>query len=165
MQTTITLTSDAYLKQINNIYYYSLDFNNTDDNINGWYKFDSSLSIINGKSSQMEYVIVHFITEFTLTDDTRFYIYINSDYITIDGNNYTINLSNVYGWGGLISNGDSRNNGYSNIIVQNFIISNSGGNLLPTSGYLFSSFFGNLTSGPIRVTNCIHNGNIDEEGG
>ena len=102
---------------------------------------------------------------------------VGSSYITFDGSGNTININNIQNYPGFIQNGTGNNGfidptgaGYSNVIVQNFIIDESSPERLSTlypgsqtseraGGWLCQSSFGKKVSAN-QILNCINNNPI-----
>jgi hypothetical protein len=95
------------------------------------------------------------------------YFITGSEYITYDGTGKTITISNVTNYLGLIRNGTSSSNGYSNVTLQNINSSISGNSTLEINGgYICQSYFGRGVNN-IVVNNCSNSGavNNDDAGG
>lgn len=81
---------------------------------------------VNGGSINLP-TIITIGENLTLSDGTNYFI-IDSEYITIDGNNNLISINNVTNYNGLIQNGNLNAfiNGKSNVTVQNIGIASTG---------------------------------------
>jgi hypothetical protein len=75
--------------------------------------------------------------------------------------NITVNIAN---YDGLIANGDSGVNGYSDIYVYNILVDGTGGSLQIGAGWVAKGFFANGASGCF-IINCSSNGSISGNGG
>ena len=108
-------------------------------------------------------VIITFGANLTLSSILHFFI-INSEYITIEGNNKILTI-NISSYPGLVRNGTISVNGFSNINIQNISISSTG-SLSSGSGWFAQSYFGN-SSTIILLSNLSSNGviSVAENGG
>jgi len=105
-------------------------------------------------------VIISFSENITLNNVSK-YFNTGSPYITYDGTGKTITISNVSNYLGLILNGTSSVNGYSNITVQNINNAISGSSTLASSGgYICQSYFGKSANN-IIVNNCYNSGAVN----
>lgn len=92
------------------------------------------------------------------------YFITGSSYITYDGTGKTVTISSVTNYLGLIQNGTSSANGYSNITVQNINNAISGSSTLAVNGgWICQSYFGKSVSN-ILIDNCINSGIISNNG-
>jgi hypothetical protein len=96
----------------------------------------------------------------TITFITAFYFLSTSQYFIIGGNNITIDANNIpcyvyncTNYNGLIQNGTSTTNGYSNITIQNFNIQTSGSTINSNGSWLCQTYFGRNASN-ITVKYC-----------
>uniref|UniRef100_A0A6C0AHG8 Hedgehog/Intein (Hint) domain-containing protein n=1 Tax=viral metagenome TaxID=1070528 RepID=A0A6C0AHG8_9ZZZZ len=158
-------TNNVYLKQINDILYYSFDLTNPDENITGWSIITIPISIGNGNSSPTENITVLFLTDFNYEIGVTVFK-VTSDYITFDGNNFVIRYLGTGVVPGVIMN-----IAYSNMLIRNFNVFNainSESAVNGNEGFLCGSHFGKNTTGPITIHNCVNYGNYlenDNSGG
>ena len=112
-------------------------------------------NIINNTSNPTSYLIINFTSNINLNSSTQYFI-IGSQYILIDGLNYTITIT--------INTGDNylglvQNSTYGNITIQNIKVDGTNSNLLTNGGWIGQSYFknGNFTNcssiGPIGNSN------------
>ena len=108
-------------------------------------------NIINNTSNPTSYLIINFTSNINLNSSTQYFI-IGSQYILIDGLNYTITIT--------INTGDNylglvQNSTYGNITIQNIKVDGINSTLRTGGGWIGQSFFkyGNFT-------NCSSNGPI-----
>lgn len=100
----------------------------------------------------------------TFTSSSQYFI-INSSNITFDGNNKTITISSVPSYPGLIRNGTSVANGYSNTIVKNIgVLANLSSSLSQYGGWIGQAYWAKNTSGCI-INTCYSTGNISSFNG
>ncbi len=107
-------------------------------------------------------VLIVKITTDIIVNNFYFYFICGSEYITIDGQDYTFNINNVSNFLGLIQNGVSlsNGNGKSNIIVKNIKIDKSGTtSLIDGGGYICQSYFGKGSSN-ISIIFCSNKGRL-----
>jgi hypothetical protein len=96
------------------------------------------------------------------TGGTSGYFIAGTTYITFDGSGNTITIDTITNYPGFIRNGTSsvNGNGKSNIAVQNFTTTISGGSTLATNaGWLCQSYFSKAVAGN-TITNCTNNGAV-----
>ena len=107
---------------------------------------------INGGTSESP-IIVTFGDDITLNSSSQYFI-IGSEYITIDGDNFTVIIDGVTDYPGLVQNGLENTNGFSNITIENINISTLNNSIIAfRSGWLCHSFFGS-NSFFISINNC-----------
>jgi hypothetical protein len=84
---------------------------------------------------------------------------------TIDGLGYSIDVSGVSDYPGLIRNGTNSTNGKSNIVVKNIGVKSShGSNLIVNGGWIGQTYYSNNVSGNI-VQNCYYSGRVSNNSG
>ena len=90
------------------------------------------------------------------------YFIIGSDYINIDGQNNIVTITDIVDYPGLIQNGTSISDAYTNITVENIGILNSDTTtLLSYGGWLCHQYYGrNISTGKIIIQNCYSTGII-----
>ena len=108
---------------------------------------------INNTSLEEDVLTVYFTTDLFLSNtygDINGYFIMDTSYITIEGNNNIVNITNITGYYGLINNIT-----YENIIIQNLgVITDNLSNLQSRSGWIGQqSFIG-------TATNCYSTGDI-----
>ena len=115
------------------------------------------------ENTSTDVLTVKFITdmEFTTTDH---YFICGSENITFNGLKYdrdraTISFNGVESCLGLIQNGNSGTNGYSNITVKNIHVASSG-TLANAVGWVCHSWFGKGSS-DVLIDNCSSSGDIN----
>jgi hypothetical protein len=95
------------------------------------------------------------------TGGTSGYFIAGTTYITFDGSGNTITIDTITSYPGFIQNGTVSVNGNSNIAVQNFTTTISGGStLLAEAGWLCQSYFSKGVAGN-TITSCTNNGEIN----
>ena len=161
---TISVTDNAYLKQVGGNSYYSFALSNANDDVTDWIEFTWPISVQNGNDTPVTNVTVHFITSFTFTVGINdfYFILLQSDYITLNGSEVHFDFSTSF-YPAPIQNGNGTDAilltaGYSYITIQNFSIIITGTPSL--QGYLCGPYFGAGTSGPITVSNCTTSGDV-----
>ena len=107
-------------------------------------------------------VVITIGNDITLNNNNNYFI-IGSEYIEFQGNNNTITIDSVTNYIGLIQNGTDTINGYSNITINNIIMTTSNVSTLnDDAGWICQIYFANNTiSGTITIFNCSNNGNIE----
>jgi hypothetical protein len=101
------------------------------------------------------------ISNTTVGTGTNGYFITGSSYITYDGTGKTITIANVSNYPGLISNGSSSQNGFSNVTVENINNAISGSSTLALlGGWVCQSYFGKAVSN-IFISNCSNSGNVN----
>ena len=127
------------------------------------------LQITNSSPSSSNVLTVQFNTDITIGSSigTNGYFIINSQYIEVNGNNKVVTINGVTNYLGLIRNGTSSNNGYTNISIEDLgVVTSNGSTLGIYGGWIGQEYFGrNISSGTISVTNCYSTGNIGSEAG
>ena len=124
------------------------------------------IQITNSSPSSSNILTVMFNTDITIGSSigTNGYFIINSQYITINGNNKVVPINGVTNYPGLFQNGTGSNNGYTNIIIKDLgVITSNNNSTLGGSGggWIGQQYFGRyISSGTITVTNCYSTGNI-----
>ena len=119
---------------------------------------------INGGTSGTPTVIT-LSSNLTLTTVNSYFI-IGSQYITFNGAGYTITISSVTNYTGLIQNGTGTN-AFDNVAINNLTISSSSSTITSNSGWICKRFFGTNSTVTTNVTmsNCSSNGPILTNGG
>jgi hypothetical protein len=97
-------------------------------------------------------VIISFSENISLSSVSQYFM-CGSEYISFDGTGKTITISNVTSYLGLINNGTSSINGYSNIIIQNILFTTINSTLVYRGGWICQSFFGNSSFNTL-ISNC-----------
>ena len=115
---------------------------------------------VNGGTSSSP-VIVTFSDNITL-DSALQYFKIESEYVTIDGNNKNVTINGVNSYPGLVQNGTSGTNGYSNVTVQNINVDSISSILADSMGWIGHSYFG-INSSDVIVDSCSSSGDINGE--
>ena len=136
----------------------------TNANLNNIDLYTWPITITGGTSSSR--VVITFGDNITINNVNKYFI-IQSDYVTVDGSNQTVTVSDVTNFLGLIRNGTGDasteakiTNGYSNITVQNIKISATMSTLAEYGGWICQAFFGNTSSGTNVISNCTNNNGI-----
>lgn len=113
---------------------------------------------------------VLFLSNLTLSVSQNQYFSCNSNNIqfgdtSLDATGSRANITvNIANYDGLIANGDSGVNGYSDIYVYNILVDGTGGSLQIGAGWVAKGFFANGASGCF-IINCSSNGSISGNGG
>ena len=137
---TSTSINTPYVLSVVNTISTSTILNNTNLN-DGLYTWPIT---INGGTASVPTVIT-FSENITLSTDANQYFIIGSQYVTIDGGNKTVTISNIGGYLGLIKNGDflTPTFGYSNTTITNINITNFGtSNQSETGGWICQAGYG-----------------------
>jgi len=134
----------------------STSFSQADANSQGW-----PITISGGSLSNP--VIITLSENISLSQNFHYFI-IASEYVTIDGNNKSITLDNVFNYPGLVQNGTNSLSGYNNVTITKIkLVSNSAG-LATEGGWIGQTFFGFNTSSVI-ISNCSSDGETTNAGG
>jgi hypothetical protein len=147
------IASKLVIKVLNNIINTNTTITNTDISTYVW-----PITILGGTSSNV--VTITLGTDITLNSSSEYFI-IGSQYIIFDGGNKTITINGVTNYPGLVLNGTSSSNGYSNITIQNINVSTSNGSTIAfQKGWICWDYFGKASSNN-QVTNCSSSGAIN----
>jgi len=137
-----------------------------------WISIDNGnwpLQITNSSPLSSNILTVKFNTDITISSSIGIngYFIINSEYITINGNDKVITIDNITNYPGLIQNGTSSNNCYTNININDLgVVTSNNSTLADGGGWIGRSYFSNgISSGIISVTNCYSTGDIGSNGG
>jgi hypothetical protein len=135
----------------NNIYYFIESGSLTQ--ITSW-----PVTIVNSNPVSGNILTVSITSDITISDSTvgtgtNGYFITGSEYITYDGTGKTITISNVTDYLGLIQNGTSSVNGYSNITLKNILFTTINSTLVFRGGWICQSFFGNSSFNTL-ISNC-----------
>jgi hypothetical protein len=104
-------------------------------------------------------VVIRFDSHLIFEDNDHYFI-IGSNNVNIDGCGNTVDISGVSEYPGLVRNGTSETNGYSNTTIQNLgIISVGSTTLNGSNGWIGQSYYGANASGNI-IQNCYSTGDI-----
>ena len=170
----LTTNNNIYIKQLSdNSVWYSTT-NNSDNNTNtgSWTRIDANvdwqivLNNTNTTKTEINLLKLTLLTDIIIKNINNCLI-INTDYITIDGNNKTIVISGISNYPGLIQNGTGNSSaetintlGKNNIIIQNINISTTNSTLAQYGGWICQAFYGNTSSGTNIISNCTNNNGI-----
>ncbi len=93
------------------------------------------------------------------------YIQIGNDLLNVDGTRTVVTIDGISNYAGLVKNGDSGNNGYDNIQVQNIGVVTSNGSILAQSaGWLCQQYFGKFAANNV-IQSCYSTGDITNNAG
>lgn len=175
-----TTNNNIYIKQLSDKSVWYSTTNNADDNTNigTWTQINANvdwqivLNNTNTTKTEANRLILTILTDITIGNINNCLI-VNTDYITIDGNNKTITIDgNIINYPGLIQNGTGNSStktintiGKNNITIQNINISSSNSTLVQYSGWICQAFYGNTSSGTNTISNCSNNGIISSKSG
>jgi len=134
-----------------------------------------NVQVTNTDTSSGNFLIIEFITDITFDTNvggTSGYFNCNSSNIQFgsislkeDGTRPIITIHGVTGYPGLIANGSSSGNGFSNIYVFNLDIRARGGSTLATNGgWIGQAYFGRHAQNN-NIINCSSDGVIIDGGG
>jgi hypothetical protein len=171
----LATNNNIYIKQLsNNSIWYSTT-NNSDDNTStgSWTRINANvdwqirLSNTNITKTETNRLKLTLLTDIIINNVDNCLI-INTDYITIDGNNKTIVISSISNYPGLIQNGTGNSSaetintlGKNNITIQNInSISSTNSTLAQYGGWICQAFYGNTSSGINTISNCTNNNGI-----
>jgi hypothetical protein len=164
--TTTTIAGDAsnvYIRQIEGSYEYSFDQIN-------WVLFNTPTTVINTDTGA-GILTVEFVSDFEFTSINDYFIcgsshiQFGSASLKNDGSRPIITVDGISDYLGLIRNGTSGSDGYSNITVFNLAVNATNGSTLATNGgWIGHEYFG---KGAIEnyIINCASNGPISENSG
>jgi hypothetical protein len=118
------------------------------------------------------YLKVYFTTDITLTGGADRFFICGSEYLQFgnttlnsDGTRPLVTIQNVVNYPGLIRNGTSGSDGYTNIAIVNLnILSEGTSSLLSGGGWVGQQYFSKGVTDNI-IVNCSSNGNISEGSG
>ena len=103
--------------------------------------------------------VVTFGQNLTFSNSNQYFT-IGSQYVTIDGSSNTVTVSGVVNYPGLVQNGTSGSNGYSNVTVKNIGLLTSGSTtLIADGGYIGRRYFGRGSTNVV-INNCYSTGNF-----
>jgi hypothetical protein len=143
-----------YIQQSgNNIQYQSNSTSGSWTNVSSW-----PVNFINSNPVEGNVLTVSLYTNITISNTTvgtgtNGYFICGSSYITYDGTGKTITINTVTNYPGLINNGAELINGYSNITVQNILLTTISSTLVFRGGWICQSFFGNSSFNTL-ISNC-----------
>jgi hypothetical protein len=117
--------------------------------------------IINNGTSSTPTIITQ--SENIIINNSSNYFIFASEYITFNGNNYTININDLNDWAGLFQNGREPPNGFSNCTIQNVGLIASNSILTESNGWICQKSF---AVGAINnlISNCYSTGDITTNG-
>jgi hypothetical protein len=89
------------------------------------------------------------------------YFIINSAYITIDGGGHTLTVAYTGGYGGLVQNGTSGGNGWSNVTIKNIKVATASSSVIlaTNGGWIGRSYYGRVGTSN-TIDNCSSSGLI-----
>ena len=132
-----------------------------------WTTFSSwPVTFINSNPVSGNVLTVSLFTNITISNTTvgtgtNGYFITSSSYITYDGAGKTVTIDTVNNYLGLIRNGTSGANGYSNVTVKNINSAISGSSVLAVSaGWICQGYFGKGVNN-ILVDNCTNSGAVN----
>jgi hypothetical protein len=164
LASTITVngaTESIYLKMnVSVIAYYvgSSPTGGSYTNIASW-----PVTIVNSTPTSSTRLNVVFTQNLTIASSNSQYFIAGSSYITFNGANYNMNITNILTYPGLIQNGTSTTNGFSNITVQNITTNVTGtSSLAYEAGWICATYFSNGATGN-TITNCSNSGAITSD--
>jgi Domain of unknown function (DUF4347) len=164
--------NNIYIKQLttnDNPIYWSTSDNSANDITTGggsWNKINTNsdwqvtLKNANATPDASNMLVVTFLTDITIRNVNNYFI-IGSNYVTIDGGNKTVDVSGVTNYQGLIQNGTTLVNGFSNITVTNINTKITGTTTLASqAGYICQSYFCKGSFGTNTIMNCTNSGPV-----
>jgi hypothetical protein len=149
-----------YIQQSgNNIQYQSNSTSGSWTNVSSW-----PVTIVNSNPVEGNILTISLTTNLTISNTTvgtgtNGYFICGSSYITYDGTGKTITINTVTNYPGLVRNGTDLINGYSNITVQNILLTTISSTLVLRGGWICQSFFGNSSFNTL-ISNCNVNSSI-----
>jgi len=153
----------VYIRQMEGSLEYSYDQTS-------WYLFTTPTTIINTDTG-VGILTVDFVSDFEFTSINDYFIcgstniQFGSASLKIDGSRPIITINGVTNYPGLIQNGTSGANGYSNIYVYNLVVAGTGGTtLFDGGGWISQEFFGRAVTDNY-IVNCSSDGVISTSGG
>jgi hypothetical protein len=109
--------------------------------------------------------IIVTLAENVILSNAQNYFIIKGDYITFQGNNYTITISGVPNYLGLINNGGPTVNGFNNLSIQNLgVLAVNSTTIEVGQGWIGQRYFSKNATNNL-VSNCYSTGSIPREGG
>jgi hypothetical protein len=132
---------------------------NQSDIDNGTYTWPVTIN----SSTQENPITLTLGTNIELSGATQYFI-IGSEYITINGNNKTLTISNVTNYPGFVQNGyvsedqSTKNTGFNNITIKDLCIDSSNNSTLAYYQGWFgqSGFAYNTIQYTVNINNCIN---------
>jgi hypothetical protein len=113
--------------------------------------------LINGGTSAAP-VTVKLAEDIVLTGPNRYFI-IGSDYVNFDGADKNVTIKDINNYPGLFNNGDSSNNGFSNVNITNVNVKADNSTLIDGSGWVVQQNFAKAATNVV-IDNCSSNGNL-----
>jgi hypothetical protein len=157
----IRSTGIIYLQQSEN------DIQWSTNTLSDWQTIGFPCTLINNAWTQSTSILTVKQYSDLIINSASGYFQMGSEYITFDGNGYTITISGLTNYIGLINNGNnSSGSGKSNITLENLIVNsdNNSSTLADGAGWIGQQYFGEGTGtlgGIINTANnCINYGNI-----
>jgi hypothetical protein len=163
INSALSINNNIYIKQLTNGAMYYSTTNNADDNITTgtWIQINAAvdwqvtIANTNTTPSNTNRLVITFLTNIILNHvDNNFFI--NSTFITMNGNNKIFYINNITDWKGLLQNAYLK----GDIIIQNFITSSIGNptlNIAARAGYLVGSDFLREGKGINIIEKCVNN--------
>lgn len=109
-------------------------------------------------------IIVSLAENVILSHASNYFI-IKGDYVTFQGNNYTITLSGVTNYSGLFNNGGPSVNGFNHLSIQNLgVLAVNSTTIGPRQGWIGQPYFSKNATNNL-ISNCYSTGSISSEGG
>ena len=150
--TTISATSTVYIQQASGNTQYQIGSTS-----GSWNNIFFPATIVNTDTANT--MNVKFENILTMSSTSHYFV-MGSQNITIDGQNNTVNVSNVSNYPGLVQNGTSGSDGQDNIIIQNLgITSSPSTSLAVNAGWVGQRHMNNNATG-CQVNNCYSTGAI-----
>ena len=154
--TSIILSADIYVQQNGDQIQYSSSINfNTATAITAW------PVILNNTSGSNKTVFM--VGNLQLTTNNMYFI-IEGPYLTLDGQNNTVNVNNVSNYPGLVQNGTDSSNGKNNIIIKNIGVTISNSSTLASNSGWIGQRYMNKNSIDCQVKKCYSTGSISTSG-
>ena len=111
---------------------------------------------INGGTAENP-TVVRGMEPITLTSSQQYFI-IGSEYVTLDGMNNPVDVTEVTDWKGIVQNGTTGANGFSNVTIKNVIVNGEG--LASRGGYIAQLYFSKDALNNL-IENCSSTGIIN----
>lgn len=147
-----TPNSTIYIREYAGVIQYSSD-------LSTWGFITFPCTLINSNPSSAGYATFQLYTDINLINNDMYFI-IGSEYITFNGNDKKATVNGLTDYPGFMQNGNSLNNGYSNVFIENLGIDTySTCTVSLLNGWIAQNYFG---KGGVnnRIINCYSTGDI-----
>lgn len=156
--------TSVYFRQFDGSYEYSVDQTL-------WNEIISLPIYVSNTNTATGVLTIEFVSDITFDNANHYFICTSSHIqygsssLKTDGTRPIITIDGVSDYPGLIENGTSMGNGYSNIYIYNLVVNANNGSILANScGWIGRDYFGKAAI-ENYIVNCSSNGAISNGGG